>query len=162
MFNSFAFYYNITLQRPAIYTEIYDQAEWGTLYFGMSNVSLWPFIRFFLSHPMMQGDRIIGQSGLDADCRGNFTSRGELNSEDDYNRPISDGHTVFAFSYEFYNISVTPAPVVWAIGYTTDLVINYTDLSGAPPTPRSPYYKTRYSNDKDMVSTYSTPGQKYV
>ena len=108
---------------------------------------------------LVQGVRVGRQSGSDADCRGNFTSNGELSAEDDYNRPISDGHIVFALAYEFYNISVTPAPVVWAIGYTTDLVINHTDLSGAPPTPRSPLYKTRYSNDEEMVSVIETLGQ---
>ena len=105
----------------------------------------------------MQGVRVGLQSGSDADCRGNFTSSGQLSAQDDHSRPISDGLTVFALAYELYNISVTPAPVVWAIGYTTDLVINYTDLSGAPPTPRTPFYKTRYSNDEEMVSTYSNP-----
>ena len=106
---------------------------------------------------MIQGVRVGRQSGSDTDCRRNFTSSGELSAQDDYSRPISDGLTVFALSYEFYNISVTPAPVVWAIGYTTDLAINYTDLSGASPTPRSPYYKTKYSNDEEMVSTYCNP-----
>ena len=106
---------------------------------------------------MMQGTHVGFQSGSDADCRGNFTRNGELNIRDDQTRSISDGVTVFALSYELYNISATPThpPVVWAIGYTTDLANNYTDLSGAPPTPRSPYYKSRYSDDKEMASTYT-------
>ena len=103
----------------------------------------------------MQSPHVSFQSGSDVDCRGNFTRNGFLNLQGDRNRSISDRSTVFALAYELLNISETQAPIVWAIGYTTDLVINYTDLSGAPPTHRSPYYKTRYSNDKEMASTYS-------
>jgi hypothetical protein len=101
----------------------------------------------------MQGHHFVSsQSGSDADCRGNFTRSGFLNLQRDQNRSISDRFTVFALAYNLFNISATQAPpVLWAIGYTTDLAINYTD----PPTPRSPYYKTRYSNDKEMASTYS-------
>jgi Domain of unknown function (DUF5127) len=108
---------------------------------------------------MMQGTRVSFQSGSDADSRSNFTRNGLLNLQQDQNRSISDRFTVFALAYELDNITATQAPAVWAIGYTTDLAINYTDLSGDPPTYRSPYYKTRYSNDKEMVSTYSTWGE---
>ena len=105
---------------------------------------------------MMQGNRVSYQSGSDADSRRNFTHNGFLNLKQDQNCSISDRFTVFALAYEFYNITATETPAVWAIGYTADLAINYTDLSGAPPTYRSPYYKTRYSNDKEMVGTYIT------
>ena len=104
---------------------------------------------------MMQGTKVSFQSGLDADSRGNFTRNGVLNLQQDQNHSISDGSTVFSLAYELYNITATEIPVVWAIGYTTDLALNYTDLSGAPPAPRSPYYKTRYSDDKEMASSYS-------
>ena len=120
-----------------------------------------------LSPCMMQGN-VTFQGGLDADCRGNFTRNGYLNLQpanftrneyvnlqQDQIHSISNGSTVFAIAYDLFNISATPAPVVWTIGYTTDLAINYTDLSGAPPTPRSPYYKTRYPSDIEMASTYS-------
>ena len=110
---------------------------------------------FYLSRSMVQSVHVSYQSGLDADSRGNFTRNGYLNLQQDQNRPISDGSTVFALAYDLYNISATQAPpVIWTIGYTTDLAINYTDLSGAPPTHRSPYYKTRYPNDLEMASTY--------
>jgi len=101
---------------------------------------------------MMQGTHVSFQSGSDADSRGNFIRNGYLNFQQDKSRSISDRFTVFALSYELYNISATQAPVIWAIGYTTDLAINYTDEFGATRA-RSPYYKTRYSNDKEMVGT---------
>jgi hypothetical protein len=111
---------------------------------------------------MMQTTRVSYQSGSDADSRGNFTVSGSLNLQQDQNHSISDRSTVFALAYEFYNITATQAPAVWAIGFTTDLAINYTDLSGAPPTPRSPYYKTRYPTDKEMVSIYSNSWGEYM
>jgi len=107
------------------------------------------------SHGLIQGTGVSYQSGSDAYSRGNFTRNGYLNIQRDQNRSVSDRVTVFALAYELYNITATQAPAVWAIGYTIDPAINYTDLSGAP-THRSPYYKTRYSNDKEMVSTHST------
>ena len=153
-FDSFATYHNVTLQTPAIYTEIHDQPEWGTLYFAKSSVSLRLFIYFFLSRSTTQSPHVSFQSGSDVDCRGNFTRNGILNLQADRNRSISDRSTVFALAERIYNITVPQAPIYWAIGYTTDLAINYTDLSGAPSTPRTPYYKTRYSNDKEMASIY--------
>jgi hypothetical protein len=38
-FDPFAVYHNVTLQKSAIYTEILDQPEWGTLYFATPGVS---------------------------------------------------------------------------------------------------------------------------
>jgi len=67
-------------------------------------------------------------------------------------RNVSDHFAVFAISRDLGTIKATQTPVVWAVGYTTDDAIGYSDLSGAPPTLRSPYYKTRYPNDKDLVS----------
>ena len=67
-------------------------------------------------------------------------------------RPVSDNFAVFAISRDLGTIKATQAPVVWAIGYTTDDAISYTDLSGAPPTRRSPYYKAQYSNDDELAS----------
>ena len=38
--DTFAVFHNVTLQTQAIYTEILDQPEWGTLYFAAPGVSL--------------------------------------------------------------------------------------------------------------------------
>jgi hypothetical protein len=61
-------------------------------------------------------------------------------------RAISDQFAVFAISRDLGTVKATQAPVVWAVGYTTDPAINYTDLS------RSLYYKTQYSNDEALAS----------
>jgi hypothetical protein len=63
-------------------------------------------------------------------------------------RAISDDFTVFAISRDLGTIKATQleAPVVWAVGYTTDSAINYA------PTSRSPYYRTKYLADEPMAS----------
>jgi hypothetical protein len=109
---------------------------------------------FSYSRSLVQGDNVTYQIASDADSRGNFTRNGKSNGQQDPNlRPISDNF-VFAISRDLGTIRATNDPVVWAIGYTTDPAINYTDLSGAPPMPRSPYYKIQYSNDEELASIY--------
>jgi Domain of unknown function (DUF5127) len=103
----------------------------------------------------VQGDNVTYQIASDADSRGNFTSNGRLTGQQDPNlRPINDNLPVFAISRDLGTIQATQGPVVWAIGYTTDPAINYSDLSGAPPISRSPYYKIQYSNDEELASIY--------
>ena len=82
-----------------------------------------------------------------------FLSRGSLdNQTDTFFRAISS-YPVFALSSDLGTIQATEFPVVWAIGYTTDPAISYSDPSGGPPTQRSPYYKSQYpGGDGAMVS----------
>ena len=92
----------------------------------------------------------------DTDSRGNFTHNGVLNGNEDSNiRAISNQFAVFAIARDLGNIQVTQDPVVWAVGYTTDSAVSYTDLSGAPPTSRSPYYKTQYPSDEPLASIHT-------
>ena len=105
----------------------------------------------------MQGDDVTYQISSDADSRGNFTSNGKLNDKEDPNlSSIINNSAVFAISRDLGSIQATKDPVVWAIGYTTDSAINYSDLSGTLPTSRSPYYKTQYSTDEEMASIYGS------
>ena len=105
------------------------------------------------SRPLVQGNNVTYQIASDTDSRGNFTRSGKLNGQQDPNlRPINVNPAVFGISRDLGTIKATQDPVVWAIGYTTDPAINYSDLSGAPPIYRSPYYKIRYSNDGEMAS----------
>ncbi|KAF8497614.1 hypothetical protein F5888DRAFT_1613618 [Russula emetica] len=135
--NADVIFHNVTLQSPVLFFEILDQAEWGNLYYAMK-----------------AGDNVTYQIALDAYSRGNFTRNGVLNGQQDPNpRAITSSNqsTVFAISRDLGIVEATQAPVVWTVGYTTDPAIVYTDLSGAPPTPRIPYYKTQYSNDEELA-----------
>ena len=101
----------------------------------------------------MQGTNVTYKIGTDQVSRGQFAANGTLDDTQDPNsRPINDDYPVFAISRNLGTIQATQAPVVWAVGYTTDPAVNYTDLSGAPPTSRSLYYKTKYSNDEALVN----------
>ena len=105
------------------------------------------------SRSLMQGKNVSIQIASDTASRGNFTHNGVLNNQQDpVLSAIIDNFAVFAISRDLGTIKTTQAPVVWAIGYTTDPAINYTDLSGAPPTSRSPYYKTQYQDDESLAS----------
>src|SRR5450631_2085325 len=100
----------------------------------------------------MQGNNVTYQAASDADSRGNFTRNGMLPSQQHSNLNFtSDRFAVFAISRDLGTIQATQDPVVWAIGYTTDVAINYTDLSGATSTSRDPYYKIKYSNNADLA-----------
>ena len=68
-----------------------------------------------------------------------------LNSIGNTSSPIA-----FALSHDLGAIQATLDPIVWAIGYITDPVINYTDPSGVSQQ-RSLYYKTQYLDDDDSL-----------
>ena len=57
-------------------------------------------------------------------------------------------------SYDLGTIQATHAPVVWAIGYTTDPAISYTGQPDSPPEMRSAYYKLQYSDDAHLVTVF--------
>jgi hypothetical protein len=69
--------------------------------------------------------------------------------KDSQSRAINNNFAVFAISRNLGTIITTQAPVVWAVGYTTDPAVSYSDLSGAAPISRSLYYKTRYPGPDD-------------
>ncbi|KAI9456962.1 hypothetical protein BJY52DRAFT_1379223 [Lactarius psammicola] len=63
----------------------------------------------------------------------------------------ADVDAAFALSRDLGTIQATQDPIVWVLGYATDPVINYTDLSGTPPQKRSSFYKIQYSNDVSLI-----------
>ena len=67
-------------------------------------------------------------------------------------KPMFDGENAFAISRDLGTIQATQAPIVWAIGYTTDPAISYPNQSDTLPQQRSPYYKLQYPDDQLMVS----------
>ena len=105
------------------------------------------------SRSMIQGDNVTNKIAVGDDSRNYFARNGTLDNQHDPNiRAISNQFAVFAIARDLGTIQATQAPIVWTVGYTTDPTINYADLSGAPPTPRRPYYKTQYPDDKSLAS----------
>jgi hypothetical protein len=59
---------------------------------------------------------------------------------------------VFALSQDVGTIMNTANPVVWAIGYTHDPAVVYTDLD-ATKHQRSLYYVSKYSDSTSLASS---------
>lgn len=64
---------------------------------------------------------------------------------------VSSRFVVFGIAQSLGNIKATSKPVVWAIGYTRDPALQYTDLSNVEQD-RFLYYKANYSSDDLLVS----------
>ena len=71
-----------------------------------------------------------------------------------YNTPLnilSNLTLFFAFSHDLGTIQATQAPIVFAIGYTTDPAISYANQSTTSSQQRRPYYKSQYTDDESLV-----------
>ncbi|KAH9014079.1 hypothetical protein EDB85DRAFT_2097997 [Lactarius pseudohatsudake] len=130
----------VTIKEPisfadVLYHAIYPQPAWGALYIatkldGLSNVKY----------------KIAG----DSVSRDLFRLNGVLDDQPvDGELTVAPNSTVFAISHDLGAIQAWQDPVIWAIGYNTDPVINYTDLSGAPPQQRRLFYKSQYPDSAD-------------
>lgn len=69
-----------------------------------------------------------------------------------HNRDFSS-FPVFGISQDLGTITSTQKPVVWAVGFTRDQAVQYTDLSGVAQN-RSLYYKANFTTDGALVSVY--------
>ncbi|KAI9513396.1 hypothetical protein F5148DRAFT_1006486 [Russula earlei] len=133
--NNNVIYHKVNLQTPTMFDEISNQAEWGSLYYAMK-----------------QGNNVTYKIAADDTSRGLFLLNGVLDNQvDTVFRAINDRFAVFAISRDLGTIQSTQDPVVWTVGFTPDPAINYTDPSGAPPTQRNLYYKSKYSDDGTLI-----------
>lgn len=110
----------------------------------------------FVSHTLpIQGDNVTYTIARDQISRTNFLVNGALDNQvaDTTFRAIQSNFPIFAISRDLGTISATQAPVVWAVGYTIDPAISYSDLSGAPPKQRHAYYRSQYTDDGSLVSS---------
>jgi hypothetical protein len=84
---------------------------------------------------------------------GYFASSGFLDNSEPENMVITNGSDMtYAISRDLGTIQATPAPIVWAIGYTTDPAISYSNESASSSQWRRPYYKSRYNDDQSLVT----------
>ena len=71
----------------------------------------------------------------------------------DANVPIAvSNDTLYSISRDLGTIQATSAPIVWAIGYTTDPAVSYANESASSSQRRRPYYKSRYNDDQSLVT----------
>ncbi|KAH9023971.1 hypothetical protein EDB85DRAFT_294337 [Lactarius pseudohatsudake] len=127
--------YRVKRQNPTLSEKVTAVTEWGTLY-----------------HFIEMGDNITLKIADHSVSRDLFLHNGMLGATDTSNSPLLiPNSTVFAMSRDLGTIQATRDPIVWAVGYAADPVINYKDLSGTPSQQRSPFYKTQYSDDESLV-----------
>ncbi|TFY77749.1 hypothetical protein EWM64_g6266 [Hericium alpestre] len=135
--NSDIMYHQANLINETYFEEIQQQAQWGTVYYGMK---INPGVTYKI--------------GLDKDCRDQFVNIGQLDLAVDPDfRPISNPYTVFAIAADLGTISSTQRPVVWAIGLTRDPALSYVDLGGIQQN-RSLYYQQNYTDDTSLVAEF--------
>ncbi|KAI9448901.1 hypothetical protein BJY52DRAFT_1156153 [Lactarius psammicola] len=125
--------YTVKRQNPTLSDDITADTEWGTLY-----------------HVMETGDHITWKVAEDSVSRSLFLHKGLLDNGSPEGLYINPNSTVFAMSRDLGTIQATQDPIVWVVGYTTDPVINYTDLSGTPQQ-RSLFYKIQYSDSGSLI-----------
>ncbi|KAH9011054.1 hypothetical protein EDB84DRAFT_1406130 [Lactarius hengduanensis] len=116
---------------------IVTQPESGTLYYGMQSGG--------------HGDVTANISEVPA-SRDLFRLNGILDNPDRLSYSYDDA-TVFAISRDLGTIQVTQDPVITVIGYDVNLVINYTDLSGATQQ-RKLLYQDKYGGKGDILTDF--------
>lgn len=131
--------WKVKRQQEALFTEIRDRAEWGTLYFtGPSDVH--------------------HESGTSALLRQHFSQTGTLrNVNDNGFRGIMDEEPVFAFSksFELGNGSTSYGDkvkdkVMFTIAHVQDPVVQYASARGM--TNMRPLWKSYFSSDLSLIS----------
>lgn len=131
--------WRVKRRQEALFTEIRDRAEWGTLYFtGPSDVH--------------------HESGTSALLRQHFSRTGTLrNVNDNGFRRIMDEEPVFAFSksFELGNGSTSyrdkvKDKVMFTIAHTQDPVVQY--AAGRGMTNMRPLWKSYFFSDLSLVS----------
>ncbi|KAH9041442.1 hypothetical protein EDB84DRAFT_1267178 [Lactarius hengduanensis] len=114
---------------------ILPQPEWGTLYYGMQSVSGHGAICASASRELFQLNGVLGNLGQINDTAHDYDS------------------TTFAISRDLGTIQATQDPVISVIGYDVNLVINYTDLSGATQK-RKLLYQDKYGGKGDILADF--------
>lgn len=130
-------YHSANLVQQMPFQETSEQAVWGTLYYAMK---------------MDTG--VTHKINADNVTRTQFLSNGTLDNQTDLQfRAISNRFVVFGIAQSLGNIKATSKPVVWAIGYTRDPALQYTDLSNVEQD-RFLYYKANYSSDDLLINDF--------
>ncbi|KAF9019248.1 DUF1793-domain-containing protein [Hymenopellis radicata] len=129
--------HQIQLQEPAVFGEISDQTQYGSMYYATSSV-----------------DGLTYQTGPDVDVRAQFVTTGTLNNTQDTNyRAIQDNWPVFAFAHNLGDVKTATDPVVVAIGHVRDPVIQYIRAAGEMQE-RSLYFFSEFSSVSDAIPSF--------
>ncbi|KAI0030848.1 hypothetical protein K488DRAFT_53350 [Vararia minispora EC-137] len=128
-------YHSAELKDPMEYTERQGQAQWGTLYYATQN-----------------GNGVTYRTNSADNNRNQFLTTGKLDKTQDTNfRAIADNFATLAFSYDLGRIRGTQEPVVFAVGFTRNNAIKYTDLS-LNNQDRSLFYAVNFTDAASLIN----------
>ncbi|KAH9027085.1 hypothetical protein EDB85DRAFT_1868559 [Lactarius pseudohatsudake] len=134
--------HQVKRQNPTLSSRVSSDTDWGTLH-----------------HFMKTSDNITWKVDERSVSRRSFMLKGVLEDPEvalqwdaGWNYLIPN-LTVFAMSRDLGTIQATQDPVIWVVGYTTDPVIGYTDLSGTSQL-RRPVYKVKYPDDRFLIVAF--------
>ncbi|KAJ7761626.1 hypothetical protein DFH07DRAFT_815613 [Mycena maculata] len=127
----------IQLTSPAVYEEIDDQTQYGTVYYSILN-----------------SGKVTYQIGQDILVRGGFLNNSALDNKVDPNfRAVSDSWPVFGLAKNLGSVSSTPASVLFSVGHIRDPVVEYI-LPGNVKQARSSYFWSKYSTAAELISFF--------
>ena len=129
-------YHKIARQTQAEFTELNDQAEWGSWYWSAS-----------------QSSNLTYQSGVDNDVRSSFAKNGRLSNGKDNNfRPIRQDWPVFAFAQGLSDVSQQTASARFSIGLCQDQAIQFKGAQDNTPEPS--LWKSYFPDELSVVSFF--------
>ncbi|KAH9040317.1 hypothetical protein EDB83DRAFT_2295685 [Lactarius deliciosus] len=135
--------HQVRRQNPTLSSRVSTDTDWATLhhFMKMSDDITWKVNESSVSRRSFMLNGVLENAELAL----------QLDDSQDYLTPnLNFKLTVFAMSRDLSTIQATQDPVIWVVGYTTDPVISYTDLSGTSQL-RSPVYKDQYSDDRFLI-----------
>jgi hypothetical protein len=97
------------------------------------------------------GDNVTYMIDKDGNARKLFQDIGTLDNQEIYTSSDNLSLVSFSISRDLGTIQSTQEPIIWVVGFIADPVLNFTDLSGAPPQQRSLYCMTQYSDEGSMI-----------
>ncbi|KAH9021481.1 hypothetical protein EDB84DRAFT_1274954 [Lactarius hengduanensis] len=134
--------HQVKRQNPTLSSRVSTDTDWATLhhFMKMSDDITWKVDESSVSRRLFVLNGVLEDAELAL----------QFNDPQDYLTPNLTNFTVFAMSHDLGTIQATQDPVIWVVGYTTNPVISYTDLSGTSQL-RSPVYKDQYPDDRFLI-----------
>ncbi|TQS36293.1 hypothetical protein Golomagni_03262 [Golovinomyces magnicellulatus] len=140
-------YHKVSRQKQLLFSEISDQAEWGSWYWATSNIN-------GLTH----------QSGSDKTVRSTFMNTGKLDNSKDTNfRPINQDYPVFGHAVDLGSVT-DKKNTLFTIGLSQEQAMQYASPAGIVSLPSlwTSYFLTEESalsffyNDFQTASSISS------
>ena len=128
-------YHQVFRQTQQLFSEVFDQAEWGNWYWATSDA-----------------DSLSYQSGSDADVRSQFQNNGTLaNTQDTNYRAINDTYPVFGFANDLGSVSES-ASTLYTIGLCQEQAVQFDGANGVVSVPS--LWTAYYSSDTDALDFF--------